>query len=145
MKKLIKLLSDSFRIRVYISILTIIHVCLFDNFNHAISHFSNQESWKRLLQKIARTLQVMLQTQKLVKPIFQTSRYVSEVPFFFRFTAIINLQTLLFKIKITKEVRVSLTYFPIQYGYIIEATIPYYPIRNSWKLWYGKNGCFYYI
>ena len=32
----------------------------------------------------------------------------------------------------------------IQYGYIIEATISYYPIRNGWKLWYGKNGLFYY-
>ena len=34
--------------------------------------------------------------------------------------------------------------YPIQYGYIIEATISYYPIRNGWKLWYGKNGLFYY-
>ena len=33
---------------------------------------------------------------------------------------------------------------PIQYGYIIEVTISYYPIRNGWKLWYGKNGLFYY-
>ena len=32
----------------------------------------------------------------------------------------------------------------IQYGYIIEAAISYYPIRNGWKLWYGKNGLFYY-
>ena len=32
----------------------------------------------------------------------------------------------------------------IQYGYIIEATISYYPIRNGWKLWYGKNGLLYY-
>ena len=34
--------------------------------------------------------------------------------------------------------------YPIQYGYIIEAAISYYPIRNGWKLWYGKNGLFYY-
>ena len=32
----------------------------------------------------------------------------------------------------------------IQYGYIIESTISYYPICNGWKLWYGKNGLFYY-
>ena len=32
----------------------------------------------------------------------------------------------------------------IQYGYIIEAAILYYPIRNGWKLWYGINGLFYY-
>ena len=32
----------------------------------------------------------------------------------------------------------------IQYGYIIEAAISYYPIRNGWKLWYGKYGLFYY-
>ena len=30
---------------------------------------------------------------------------------------------------------------PIQYGYIIEAAISYYPIRNGWKLWYGKMVC----
>ena len=34
--------------------------------------------------------------------------------------------------------------FSIQYGYIIEAAISYYPIRNGWKLWYRKNGLFYY-
>ena len=34
--------------------------------------------------------------------------------------------------------------FAIQYGYIIEAAISYYPIRNGWKLWHGKNGLFYY-
>ena len=27
---------------------------------------------------------------------------------------------------------------------VIEATIPYYPIRNGWKLRYGNNGLFYY-
>ena len=32
----------------------------------------------------------------------------------------------------------------IQYGYIIEANILYYPIRNGWKFWYGKNCLFYY-
>ena len=32
----------------------------------------------------------------------------------------------------------------IQYGYIIEAAILYYPIRNGWKLWYGKKSLFYY-
>ena len=31
----------------------------------------------------------------------------------------------------------------IQYDYIIEATISYYPIPNGWKLWYGKFGLFY--
>ena len=24
------------------------------------------------------------------------------------------------------------------------ATISYYPIRNGWEMWYGKNGLFYY-
>jgi hypothetical protein len=32
---------------------------------------------------------------------------------------------------------------PIQYGYIIEATIPYY-LRNGWEMWYVKNCLFYY-
>ena len=32
----------------------------------------------------------------------------------------------------------------IQYGYIIEATMSYYPKRYGWKLWYGINGLFYY-
>ena len=35
-------------------------------------------------------------------------------------------------------------YSPIQYGYIIEAAISYYPIRNGWEMGYGKNGFFYY-
>ena len=35
-------------------------------------------------------------------------------------------------------------YDTIQYGYIIESTISYYPIRNGWKLWYEINGLFYY-
>ena len=35
-------------------------------------------------------------------------------------------------------------YLTIQYGYIIEAAISYYPIRNGWKLWYRKSGLFYY-
>ena len=33
---------------------------------------------------------------------------------------------------------------PIQYGYLIEAAISYYPIRNGWKFCYGKNGLIYY-
>ena len=34
--------------------------------------------------------------------------------------------------------------YQIQYGYIIEATISYYPIGNGWEMGYGKNGLLYY-
>jgi hypothetical protein len=40
--------------------------------------------------------------------------------------------------------KLSVLDYPIKYGYITEATISYYPIPNGWKLWYGKNGLFYY-
>ena len=36
-------------------------------------------------------------------------------------------------------------YNSIQYGYIIEAAISYYPIGNGCKLWFGKKSLFYYI
>ena len=40
--------------------------------------------------------------------------------------------------------REPLKAFINKYGYIIETTISYYPIRNGWTFWYGKNGLFYY-
>ena len=43
-----------------------------------------------------------------------------------------------------KDCSTKVLYDLIQYGYIIEAAILYYPIRNGWKLWYGINGLFYY-
>ena len=42
------------------------------------------------------------------------------------------------------KTKIVLWYSPIQYGYIIEAAISYYPIRNGCKLWYEKNCLFYY-
>ena len=38
----------------------------------------------------------------------------------------------------------SIWYLTIQYGYIIEAAISYYPIRNGWEIGYGKICLFYY-
>ena len=38
--------------------------------------------------------------------------------------------------------KLPVTDYPIQYGYIIGATISYYPILNGWKLKYGKKNVF---
>ena len=67
---------------------------------------------------------------KLNIPVWHTNR-ITIIDF--------TIYTLLFLAKLK-----SVVDGPIQYGYIIEAAISYYPIRNGWKLWYGKNGLFYY-